>query len=416
MPLPRNETNTGTTTLLTYRSDGTIGTNLLHLEKDALIIQRPVFSNRPGWRRLPQPQRSAPLNYSMSFQKRQSGTFSSYDLTTPSDGRPTTGSRNFGDNPSKCNTNGYLTGPSVSGLLNESSYKAKAKLFDQLKGGGANLANMLGERKQVASTVTSLLKTVAYTALDLRRGNIASAIRRMHGDPQTARRLRKKDIANQWLSLQYGWKPLLSDVYDLIQGLHHRESTGYVVFRASSSAMVTGKTQDSIHQNTLTGEHTGLRVERALTKYMVRVRPDMVFAEPAALGFTNPLTVLWEVTPWSFVVDWALPIGRYLEQLSATHGWTIIDGCVSQLYYCAETGGYSWAKVDSNINWTRVWGQSATGAAGSAMQFTRNAFTAFPIPDVPQFKNPFSTGHFLNSLALLSQAFGRGKVYTRGAY
>lgn len=415
MPIPRTIEEVGFRYYTNWTTSGQT-TTTYSPPKTRDTIARPIFSNRVGWRRLPQPARSAPLNYSVNFGKANAGNLTAYDLTSPNGLPWTTGYTLGGTSPSMPSANSLAVSPSRVSMINEATYKAKAKLFNSLKGEGANLANMLGERKQVANSISNLLRTVAYTARDLRRGNVTSAIRRMGGDPQTARALRKKDIANQWLSLQYGWKPLLSDVYDLVQGLHHRESTGYTVIRASASHMLRGLTTQSIFQNTQTGKQVGIRLERSLVKYMVRVRPDLAFAEPAALGFTNPLTVLWEVTPWSFVVDWALPIGRYLEQLTATHGWTLLDGCISSLYYAGESGDYSWSSSISNSSYNRVWGQSYTGGAVAYTEFVRQAFTSWPIPDLPRFKNPFSTGHVLNSLALLSQAFGRGKVYTRGSH
>jgi hypothetical protein len=34
------------------------------------------------------------------------------------------------------------------------------------------------------------------------------------------------------------------------------------------------------------------------------------------LGLLDPATVLWEIIPYSFVVDWFLPIGSYLDNLN----------------------------------------------------------------------------------------------------
>ena len=374
------------------------------------LVLQPIKSARIGWRRIPYPQKSAPLNYSTSVRKSVSGSQNVEDYRIWTDGSGVSdGFRQSGTSGVEILLDRDNAG---SQLINEAVYKAKAKLFDKLRGEGANLANMLGERKQVANTVTSLLKTVAYTARDLRRGNVSSAIRRMGGDPDTARRLRKQDIANQWLSLQYGWKPLLSDVYDLINGLHHREMVGVTVLKAGASAMLVEKSKHSSFQHPITSLPTGIRSSRATAKYMIRVRPNLSIAEPAALGFTNPLTVLWEVTPWSFVVDWALPIGRYLEQLSATHGWYFYDGCITTTYNVGEAGGYSWSSVQSFPGYyIQVKRFSAEGGAGNFFEMTRNAISDFPIPDVPQFKNPFSAQHALNGIALLSQAFGRGKVW-----
>lgn len=397
-----NRTNYNGYSPTTYES----GTNIATSQR----ALRPISSNRVGWRNLPYPARSAPLNYSTSVQKSTSGSFTTDDYRIWIDGSGvTSGIQTYGTNGQVLLTRDDID----TQLINEAVYKAKAKLFDKLKGEGANLANALGERKQVANTVSSLLKTVAYTARDLRRGNISSAIRRMGGDPDTARALRKKDIANQWLSLQYGWKPILSDVYDLIQGLHHREMVGVTVLKAGASAMLVRKSTHSQFQHPIPPyPATGIRSSRATAKYMIRVRPNLSIAEPAALGFTNPLTVLWEVTPWSFVVDWAIPIGRYLEQLSATHGWYFYDGCITTTFNVGEAGGYSWSSIRTYPGYyIEIKRFSSEGGAGSWYEMQRVAISDFPIPDVPHFKNPFSAMHALNSIALLSQAFGRGKVY-----
>ena len=37
---------------------------------------------------------------------------------------------------------------------------------------------------------------------------------------------------------------------------------------------------------------------------------------PRSLGLMDPLSVVWELIPYSFVVDWFIPIGTYLENLN----------------------------------------------------------------------------------------------------
>jgi len=46
----------------------------------------------------------------------------------------------------------------------------------------------------------------------------------------------------------------------------------------------------------------------------------------AQTGFTNPLNLGWELLPFSFVVDWFVGIGPYLEARSAWDGLTFVDG------------------------------------------------------------------------------------------
>jgi hypothetical protein len=47
----------------------------------------------------------------------------------------------------------------------------------------------------------------------------------------------------------------------------------------------------------------------------------------ASIGLINPSTVVWELIPFSFVVDWFLPIGNFLHGLSALTGTSTQQGC-----------------------------------------------------------------------------------------
>jgi hypothetical protein len=398
------------------------------------VIEGTGVNKRPGWRKLPRIQKAAPLTYAKSWLTESHGN-RAYSHTESS------GATLIYD---------YELGPlgsifgknsEIPGVEDDARYRAKSKLFDQLKGEGANLANMLGERKQVAAQLTNVLNTVVYSIRDLRRGNIVSAIRRMGGDPLSAvkdsrvrarikglsydanreiqrdktihavaRELRPLDIGNQWLALQYGWKPLFSDVYDVIEGLHKREKTLPKTFRASSKLSTSAPSDSSWAFDAYTGKNMGVRSTSAVVKYMIRAFPDIALAEPAALGFTDPATVLWEITPWSFVVDWFLPVGNYLSQLTATHGWIFYDGCESVLVKSKEAVQKSYNRTYTSLGWTYSTSDYSWGT-NLYDRFGRSVLGGFPTPDIPQFKNPFSIGHIANSIALLSQlVYGKGDI------
>ena len=406
MPLLRTKTSNGPYSQSSNYAGDDSGTRLQVYEQDiGSGVQK-----RVNWRRLPQPARSSPVAYDKSWEKENRGTWTRRHTESGPGG---TSFYYFETGPYTSSL--FPTNSEVPGAIDEAQYAAKVKLFKQLKGEGANLANMLGERKQVAKSIGNALNTLIYAVRDLRRGNISSAVRRFGGDPLSARKLKGKDIANQWLSLQYGWKPILSDVYDLVNGLHVREDTGLMTFRCSSR-FERKASSDSSWAFSWWGMaepvNHGIRSTTAIRKYMIRARPNLVLAEPAALGFTNPLTVAWEVTPWSFVADWFLPVGRYLEQLTADHGWTFYDGCVSSLVKSSETASYSRSRSYTSGGWTYNNSISLVGANSSYVRFDRAGLTAFPIPDAPQFRNPFSVDRVLNSIALLSQVVAgrKGRV------
>jgi len=359
---------------------------------------------RPGWKNFSRRDKANPLPYLKIWETENRSLYSvRIDESGPG------GYVYFYDSRGPIDHSLFPADAVIPGVASEARYKALNKLFTELKGEGANLANMLGERKQVVNSIVNVLNTIVYTVRDLKRGNLSSAIRRMGGDPLTARKLKKVDIANQWLSLQYGWKPLLSDVYDLVNGLHKRESTLPKTFRATGYQNEIGKSTSGWTQD-WKGVFHGIRGTRAAHKFMIRAYPNLSLAEPAALGFTNPLTVAWEITPWSFVVDWFLPVGSYLEQLTADHGWTFYDGCETSFVKAAEVGDYVVYHAGPESD-PAYFISSVVTQQGNTMyvKMERNVLVAFPSPSLPHFKNPFSIGHVENGLALLSQVFSGSK-------
>jgi hypothetical protein len=360
-------------------------------------------NKRPGWKKLPKAAQQVPLDYHREWTKEFRMLYvSEYDEYYAN------GVHNYY----------YVSGPIDSSLFAESShipgviegadYLAKNKLFDQLKGEGTNIANMFAERKQAVKSIENLLSTIVYTVRDLKRGNVSSAIRRMGGDPLSARKLRAKDISQQWLSLQYGWLPMMSDVYGIVNGLHKRETTLPKVFRCASRFRDSQPSQLGWTIYPGTSDKCGKTVTEANVRYTIAAFPDIALAEPAALGLTNPLVPLWEIVPWSFVVDWFLPVGNYLEQLSAAHGWNFAWGCKSVLRQSGTSAQYDRhfsGSFGGGNTWT--YHRQMQGFC-DRVEFSRSTLTGFPSVSLPRFKNPLSLRHIENGLALLHGMTGRG--------
>ena len=55
------------------------------------------------------------------------------------------------------------------------------------------------------------------------------------------------------------------------------------------------------------------------------------------LGIINPQTWLWDNVPWSFVVDWWLPVGSFLSNLTALVGLTLDGASVTRTRAWAGT-------------------------------------------------------------------------------
>jgi hypothetical protein len=139
------------------------------------------------------------------------------------------------------------------------------------------------------------------------------------------------------------------------------------------------------------------------TRFGLRYKVDSAAKSFAAqLGFTNPVNLFWEVLPWSFVLDWAWPIGTYLELLSAFDGLTFVDGFCTQFSKQRLTAEISFnGPVQAAGGNVRMYGSYDR----TTIQVNRTKLTTFPSPKIPRLKNPISRVHVANALALLRTAF-----------
>jgi len=132
------------------------------------------------------------------------------------------------------------------------------------------------------------------------------------------------------------------------------------------------------------------------TKVWYSVEPSYL-SNLSQMGLLNPAEVAWELTPWSFVVDWFVPVGNVLEALTARVGVTFIDGFTSwkvESTYedeCIPSGNVYGPVV---VNTQRMYRHNRG--------FERSKLTSFPVPGF-YYKSPFSSKHALNALALLRQ-------------
>jgi len=122
----------------------------------------------------------------------------------------------------------------------------------------------------------------------------------------------------------------------------------------------------------------------------------------ASVGVTNPLLILWEKTPFSFVVDWAFPVGEWLESLDALLGFQSAYTSTSTFSVKEwKTSGSSWHGTDGSYV------SSQLAGSRRIVNLVRSAQAGVPLSRFPRIKDPRSFGHMANGLALLAQAFGR---------
>lgn len=223
------------------------------------------------------------------------------------------------------NSSAHVIDPIPSGAeFNDLASRLYGKLRGQIKDQNVNLAQSMAEYRQVCSMFGNAARDVVSAMRSVRRGSALSDIVKMFNDPRNPP---SKRIANRWLEYQYGFRPLMQDLYGAAEELGKNLDSGiprYQFCRVSeqkSGAVFESQALFKHWRNT-TRTHSA----QARVRYVIR-RAGL--KQLAQVGITNPALLAWELIPYSFVVDWLFPVGDWLSSLDALTGiedLVMVDG------------------------------------------------------------------------------------------
>lgn len=291
---------------------------------------------------------------------------------------------------------------------------ARERFLLESKDQKVNLVQAFAERRQTARLMENTIYRIVGAINSLKRGDLigAAAALGTSVSGRQAKRFAKdrkadpqKAVADWWLELQYGWKPLLSDVVgsaELLAQKNIREVRNRVSKSASKSNSIFS---DS---GIASFPRKKWRISRRVTcKYVAYYSTSEVNHTLAQVGITNPLYIAWELVPWSFVVDWFIPIGNYINSLDATNGLTFEKGCLTTFEEILVTSWTVSARAPSPQGplYPNEIENNSSPWTHKRIKVTRTKLTSFPDAALPSFKNPFSGIHVANALALLKATF-----------
>lgn len=147
-----------------------------------------------------------------------------------------------------------------------------------------------------------------------------------------------KDLANNVLEMSFGWMPLISDIFTA-----HKILTGPVPLQRVQAYSQQPYAVTLVASSNLRYIHSGY----VGCKIGADIRVDNYNLHLAnKLGLVNPLAALYEVIPWSFVVNYFFNVEEFLNQWTADAGISWVNPYHTYVlrelgtYHETGTGGY----------------------------------------------------------------------------
>lgn len=205
----------------------------------------------------------------------------------------------------------------------------------------------------------------------------------------SVKRNRRKAVANNWLELQYGWLPLLSDAF------HGAEQLAAITADPMRRTVRTARVlHDNFTPQTTAPSTTGWgKGERTTLRALKAVITEVNL--PLLTGLTNPATMAWERLPFSFVVDWFLPIQNYLQARGVQQS---VRGTFTYTLWQTRECSVLYPK-----GWTLVGGSNFYYRYKRLQRVVQYNLPSVPLPGFKPFNKAATWKHTLNALALLSQ-------------
>lgn len=212
-------------------------------------------------------------------------------------------------------------------------------------------------------------------------------------------KLHPKEWANRWLEYQYGWKPLLGTIYDTGKALMDLHTYSYVRVRGN------GYSNTPSNQTNIIGQiphiYSGNLAERCRIVCEYRMSNTRI---QTLAGYTslNPVSIAWELLPYSFVIDWLVDVGGYLRNLESSilfqdnfvRGYRV-DGHKFEMSG-SKSGGFSYNGGASSFS---------VGSSGfyRSSSKSRSILTTNPRPAFPSVNAKMGWQRVTSGVALLAQ-------------
>lgn len=197
-------------------------------------------------------------------------------------------------------------------LLNKTLDMARVKLDEVIANANANVSVAFAERVKTVKMIAGRVISFGHAIVDAK-----NRLRKLERNPKWVNQMarykgrRISQVGKYWLEFWFGWYPLIKDIET---ALSHQPTKEKYTATGAWSTTLTGS-QNNVH---------GVLVETKTT-FRVKLKADVTVVDPgsrllAEWGLANPLSTIWELISFSWLVDYFVNIGTVLASYDAQIG------------------------------------------------------------------------------------------------
>lgn len=224
---------------------------------------------------------------------------------------------------------------------NRAYSQAYNRFVNRVKGSEtAQLALTVAEARQSLTMINSRVVGLLNAVSSFRRGNLEGGLRHLLGysyrnfdkrRPRWRSILREggSDISGIMLELKFGWLPMVNDIANAVETLQRRFPFQRITATGSDYSTHQSFTQIGFDKFSELGS---VSVKTVIIADVSVSNPNLYLAN--TLGFVNPINVAWQLVPFSFVIDWFVPIGKFLANYTDLVGVKTDRLTVTSVHRC----------------------------------------------------------------------------------
>jgi hypothetical protein len=271
------------------------------------------------------------------------------------------------------------------------------KMVGQI-GDASSWGENLAEAHQSIDLMTHALSTITSATKQIKTGNIFAAAKTLGlgelSNKQQRRIRNAKSVGNRWLEYHFGFQPLMQDVHSSLQTL---SKTDFGLRTIEGRSIDRERDQSRTYQYDSVGRQVYVGITDHRKSYSIRQSCKIRVSNPNAylanqFGVVNPLTVAWNLIPYSFVVDWFSNVSQCLNAMTDFVGLTKEDA-----YFTT----FSRNQLDHEDWWDQK-DYYSFAYSNETVDCSRGSGTVGPSPVLKSFKG-FSLTRAVTGISLLLQ-------------